>query len=106
MVKSKKDMCPFSYWSVVDVIKVRREKDICMGKSQNDIYVLLPIGEEEREIQNAQVNFINIHRQKKVICTVRTLSRLTLKKARKVSWPAVVSLSFKKSENLFLKPAQ
>ena len=33
MDKSQKDMCPFSYWSVVKAIKVRRQKDICMWKS-------------------------------------------------------------------------
>ena len=32
MGKSQKDMCPFSYWSVVNIIKVLRQKDICMGK--------------------------------------------------------------------------
>ena len=37
MGKSRKDMCPFSYWSVANVIKVRRQKDICMGKSQMDM---------------------------------------------------------------------
>ena len=37
MGKGRKDMCPFSYWSVVNVIKVRRQKDICMGKSQIDM---------------------------------------------------------------------
>ena len=35
--KSKRDMCPFSYWSVVNVIKVRRQKEICMGKRQKDM---------------------------------------------------------------------
>ena len=35
--KSRKDMCPFSYWSVVSVLKVRRQKDICIGKSQTDM---------------------------------------------------------------------
>ena len=29
--------CPSSYWSVVNVIKVWRQKDICMGKSQTDM---------------------------------------------------------------------
>ena len=64
MGKSRKDMCTFSYWSVVNVIKVRRQKDICMGKSQKDMCPLA-IGEQEREIQNAQVNFIQVRRQKK-----------------------------------------
>ena len=36
MRKRQKDMCPFSYWSVVNVIKVRRQ-DICMGQSQKDM---------------------------------------------------------------------
>ena len=62
MGKSRKYMCPFSYWSVVNVIKVRRQKDISMGKRT---CVLLPIGEQERVIQDAQVNFIKIRRQKK-----------------------------------------
>ena len=35
--QSQKDMCPFSYWSVVHVIKVQSQKDICMGKSQIDM---------------------------------------------------------------------
>ena len=59
-------MCPFSYWraregnsectGVVNVIKVPRQKDIFMGKSQKDMTcVVLAIGEQEREIQNAQV---------------------------------------------------
>ena len=37
MGKCRKDMCPFSYWSVVNVIKIWRKKDICMGKSQKDV---------------------------------------------------------------------
>ena len=36
MGKSQKDMCPFSYWSVVSVIKVPRQNDICMGKREKD----------------------------------------------------------------------
>ena len=74
-VLSQKDICPFSYCSVVNVIKVRRQKDICMGKAKRTC-VLLAIGEEEREIQNAQVNFIKVRRQKKVICRS---ARLALK---------------------------
>ena len=75
MRKRQKDMCPFSYWriregnsecrGVVNVIKVQRQKDICMGKSQKDMAVFLAIGEQEREIKNAQVNFIKVRRQKK-----------------------------------------
>ena len=37
MGKRQKDTCPFRYWSVVNVIKVRGEKDIRMGKSQKDM---------------------------------------------------------------------
>ena len=37
MGKSRKDMSPFSYWSVVSVIKARRQKDICMGKRKTDM---------------------------------------------------------------------
>ena len=47
MGKMEKDMCPFSYWrakevnsectGVVNVIKVWRQKDICMGENQKDI---------------------------------------------------------------------
>ena len=37
MFKSRKDMCPFSYWSVVHAIKVQNQKDICMEKSQTDL---------------------------------------------------------------------
>ena len=33
----QKQICPFSYWSVVNVIKFRRQKDICMGKRQKDM---------------------------------------------------------------------
>ena len=29
--------CPFSYWSVVNVTKVLRQKEICKGKSQTDM---------------------------------------------------------------------
>ena len=64
MGKSQKDMFPFSYWSVVNVIKVQRQKDICMGKGKRTC-VLLAIGDQEREIQNAQVNFIKVRRRKK-----------------------------------------
>ena len=76
MGKSQKDMCPFRYWraregysectDVVNVIKVRRKKDICMGKSQNVTCVHF-FGEQEREFQNAQVNFIKVRRQKKKV---------------------------------------
>ena len=51
--KMQKDMCPFSCWrarevnsestGVVNVIKVWRQKDICMGKAER-ICVLLAIG--------------------------------------------------------------
>ena len=34
MGKSQKDMCPFSYWSVLNDMKVRRQKDICLGERQ------------------------------------------------------------------------
>ena len=74
MGKRQKNICPFSYWrarygnsecaGVVNAIKVRRQKDICMGKIQRTC-VLLAIEEQEREIQNAQVNFIKVWRQKK-----------------------------------------
>ena len=47
MGKSQKDMCTFSYWreregnskytGVVKVIKVRRQNDISIGKSQKDM---------------------------------------------------------------------
>ena len=37
MGKSRKDMCPFSYWSVVNDIKVQKQKDICMAKTQKDM---------------------------------------------------------------------
>ena len=37
MGKSRKDICPFKYCSVVNVIKFRRQKDICMGKRQRDM---------------------------------------------------------------------
>ena len=30
-------MCPFNYWSVVHVIKVQSQKDICMGKSKMNL---------------------------------------------------------------------
>ena len=56
MGKRPKDMCPFMYWrkrqereiqnaqpGVVSVIKVRRQKDICMGKIRK-ASVLLTIG--------------------------------------------------------------
>ena len=36
MGKSRKT-CSFSYWSVVNVIKVQRQKDIYMDKSQKDM---------------------------------------------------------------------
>ena len=63
MGKSQKDMCLFSYWSVVNVIKVQR--DMYGNKAKGHDCVLLGIGEQEREIQNAQVNFIKVRRQKK-----------------------------------------
>ena len=47
MGKRQKDMCPFNYWrgregnsectEVVNVFKVRRQKDICMSKSKRDM---------------------------------------------------------------------
>ena len=82
MGKRQKDTFPFNYWraregnskctGVLNVFKVRRQKDICMGKS-NWTCVLFGIREQEREIQTAQVNFIKVRRQKKknkkkVIC--------------------------------------
>ena len=103
MGKRQRDMCPFNYWraregnsectGVVNVFKVWRQRDICMGKIKRDICplatgvlsmsskygdkrtyvwgkgkrtcVLLGIGVQEREIQTAQVNFIK--ETKKVI---------------------------------------
>ena len=62
--QKQEGMCPFNYCSVVNVIKVQRQKDICMGKGKRT-GVLLGTGEQEREIQTAQVNFINVRRQKK-----------------------------------------
>ena len=81
------------YTGVVTVIKVWRQKDRCMGKPERTcvllaigvlslsshyrdkrMYVwakakrtciLLAIGKQEREIQNAQVHFIKVRRQKK-----------------------------------------
>ena len=61
MGKSQKDMCPFSYWSVVNVIKVRT---YVWAKAKRTC-VRLSIGGQESEIQNAQVNFIKVRRQKK-----------------------------------------
>ena len=37
MGKRRKDMCPLSYWSVVNLIKVRRQKDICMARIPKDM---------------------------------------------------------------------
>ena len=92
MGKRQKDLCPFNNWraregnsectGVVNVFKVQRQKDICMGKSKRECVlliiavlsmssksgdkrtylwgkgkrtgVLLTIGGQEREIQNAQ----------------------------------------------------
>ena len=42
--------------------------------------VLLAIGEQEREIQNAQVNLNKVHRKKKCSVEARALARLALKK--------------------------
>ena len=102
-MKKAKGHVSFVYWrardgnsectGVVNVIKVRRQKDICMGKSRKDMCplaigvfsmssksgdkktyvwtkgkrtcVLLAIGDQEREIQNAEGNFIKVQRQKK-----------------------------------------
>ena len=36
-VQKRKGHVSFSYWSVVHVIKVQSQKDICMGKSQTDL---------------------------------------------------------------------
>ena len=54
MGKSRKNMHPYGYWSVVNVNKVQRQKDICMGKNQMDMCpfsywrasVVLAIGEQ------------------------------------------------------------
>ena len=62
--KSRKVMCHFSYWSVVNAMKVWRQKDM-YGQKPEWTCVFLAIGEEEREIQNAQVIFIKVWRQKK-----------------------------------------
>ena len=64
MGKSQKDMSHFRYWrarernsestGVLNFIKVLRQKDICIGKSQKDMCPLT-IGEKERQIQNQHV---------------------------------------------------
>ena len=64
MGKSRKDMCPFSYWNVAMSSKSRDKRTYVWAKAKSRC-VLLAIGEQEREIQNAQVNFIKVQRQKK-----------------------------------------
>ena len=66
MGKSRKDMCPFSYWSVCQCHQSSETKGHMYGQKPKR-RVLSAIGEQERKIQNAQVNFIKVRRQKKVI---------------------------------------
>ena len=56
VIRMGKSYCPFSYWSFVNVIKVQRQKDICMGKRQKDMCPFRYL-EQQRKIQTAQVNF-------------------------------------------------
>ena len=68
-------MCPFSYWrarevnserkGIVNVIKVRRQKDVYIWAKGKRTCVLLANVEQDRQIQNARINFIKVWRQKK-----------------------------------------
>ena len=66
MGKIRTDICPFNYSSVFNVIKVWRQKDICMGQSQTDMY---PFSYWRAREANSEctgvVNFIKVRRQKK-----------------------------------------
>ena len=84
MGKSQKDMCPFSYWraregnsectGVVSVIKVRRQKDICMTKSQKNMcpFSYWRAGEENSECTGTFHQ--SPETKKKVICTSASYS--------------------------------
>ena len=45
------------------------------GKKAKGHGSFLAIGEQESKIQNAQVNFIKVRRQKKVICKIASSSK-------------------------------
>ena len=74
MGKRQKDMCPFSYRRASEGIQNAQVLSMSSKSGDKRTYVwakakrtcvLLAIGEQEREIQNAQVNFINVRRPKK-----------------------------------------
>ena len=69
-------MCPYRYWrargkfkmhsQVLSMSSKSRDKRTYVWAKAKRTCVLLAIGEQEREIQNAQVNFIKVRRQKKI----------------------------------------
>ena len=89
MGKSQKDMCPFSYWrarernsestGVVNFIKVRRQKHICIGESQKDMCPFSYWRAREANSESTDVvNFIKVWRYfciysegKVVFCGIR-----------------------------------
>ena len=83
MGKSLMDMCPFSYWSVANVIKVRRQKDICMGKNQKDMYPFSYWREREVNSDYRGEFHQNPKTKNKRSVQARALARLALKKKKR-----------------------
>ena len=55
MGKSEKDMCPFSYWRARQANSEPMQEGHMYGKKPKGHVSFLAIGEQERQIQNAQV---------------------------------------------------
>ena len=70
MGKSRKEMCPFSYWKAREVKSEPIQEEHMYGKKGKRTCVLLAIREQERQIQNAQVLSISSKSRdkNKVIC--------------------------------------
>ena len=65
---SRKDMCPFSFWSVVNVIKAQRQKDTCMGKCEMDMCPLSYWRAIEGNSESTGKFHQSPEKKKKVIC--------------------------------------
>ena len=65
MGKSKKKTCVLLAIGVLSMSSKSRDKRTYVWGKGKRTCVLLGIGEQEREIQNAQVNFIKVRQKKK-----------------------------------------
>ena len=73
MGKRKKEMCPFSYWRAREENSISSksgDKRTYVWKKAKRTFILLAIGDQERQIQNPQVLSISSKSEdkKKVIC--------------------------------------